>query len=174
MRPTPELERIHQVVREVTFSDRPGEKKAPTARRVTTQTNIDRYFRRGVIEERLWKAAVQLRVDWQTAGLEPRMVVNLLRTGAGENAYGMATTEAQAAARQRWRRAIGAVGRCLGEVLLHVVCSDKPAATWQDDLRSDAQRGGEEKRPVKDKRAMIEGVTALRLALGTLADHYGL
>lgn len=92
---------------------------------------IDRYRSRGSISEREYQAADRLWEDLTRAGLSPRVTANLLGAGGGgECAYGMATTIAQVAARQRVRMAESAVGRRLWATLVAVVWDEMTATAW--------------------------------------------
>jgi hypothetical protein len=122
-----------------------GEKAA--ARRVVTQTPLDRYLRRGLIDRRQHGAGQALSRDWHYARMEPR-----LAGGYGER-IDCATVPDPAAdrehARRRVMRALGAVGRVAAGEVAAVCCAGRAA-------------GG----PV--------AMELVRRGLDVLADHYGL
>lgn len=126
---------------------------------------IDDYRERGTITERQFQAGDRLWWNLYHAGLAPKVTANLLGMGgSGECTYGMAVTERQADARKAVREARCAVGSRLWSVLSLVVWGEFAASAW-------AQSSG----GVKDDRdARTAGMLALRLALDTLADHWGL
>lgn len=101
------------------------------SKRVATQRCIDRLLRRGAISARQWKAADRLRSLHHVAGLEPRMVGDLVRVGgAGECTYGMAANERQAHARAQLRAALQAAGPAVASVIVDVVCHDVEPTAW--------------------------------------------
>jgi hypothetical protein len=124
-----------------------------------SQSPLDHYHRRDRVDDRQYRAGDRFRTDFLLGGLETRLVADLARiSGNAGGGPGLMATERQVAARQRWRRATQAVGLRLSPVLVAVCCEERTAADWT----AKPGRGGE-----------IEGMTTLRLALDTLADHYG-
>lgn len=125
---------------------------------------IDRYRVRGSITQRQYEAGDRLHCDMVRAGQAPKVTANLLGAGGGgECSYGMASTMAQVAARQRLRNAAAAVGRRLWGILTAVIWEDMAASAWAS---------GE---GVRDERhARTAGMITLQVGLDTLADHYGI
>lgn len=161
--PTPELGQHHaiEVGDRIVFGEDGRATSKSYGARVLTQRLVDRYHRGKAITHRQHAAAERFWADFFAGGLEPRAVANLNRAGGpGECTYGMAATERQAAARGAWRDAVQAVGIHLSPILIGVVCDDRPA--------SDCVRGR------TGRQAEIIGLDRLRIALETLADHYGL
>lgn len=128
-----------------------------TAKRVAASP-LDHYVGRDHLTDRQFRAGDRFRADYFRAGLVPPLARRLGAPIDGGPA-GLTPSERQIAARQRWRRAITAVGQRLSPVLIAVCCEERTAAQWSNRQG----RGGE-----------IEGMTTLRLALDTLGDHYGL
>ncbi len=132
--------------------------------RVVDQTPLDRYHARGLLHataetaRAMHDAGERLRADWRLAGLEPRVVAELVRVDSGHRISEGRRLDAWA----RIQRAAHDVGVVLWPVLRAVVCCDEPASAW---ARGQGLRG---------RRAEVAGLTALRLALGALAVHYGL
>ena len=122
--------------------------------RVTTQRPLDRYAQRGEITADQYRAGEKLRADFQSAGLQPRIIMHYAprlppsRDGA-EDLRGHA-------ARRRLYAAVDSVGR-LGEgVLWHVCCVGETAGDW-------AHRHG---------RGARDGIVLLRAALDELDRFY--
>lgn len=132
---------------------------------------LDRYRSRNQLDSdeatnaALWLAGDRLRTDWYNSGLEPRTVANLQGSGGGSDdpRSCVPASERAAMARQRFRDALRSVGIRLSPVLVAVVCSEKTVSDW---AHSAGHRGKTE--------CQIVGMTTLKLALGSLADHYGL
>lgn len=127
-------------------------------------TPLDRYFARGRLDADQFAAGERLRSDWYRAGLETRITpVYGPKVSASGGAFGhTAMSELQAMARQRWRRALEAVGGALAAVLVDVVCLERGAG----EVGRRFGRAG--------RNAEIAGMTALQLALDGLAQHYGI
>lgn len=140
------------------YVDDSSVKGAPTVRRVLDVAPLDHYRRRDLITEAQWKAGDRLRAVWRLAGIEPRVTANLLGTGGGA----VDMSDARASNIARYVAAMRAVGIVLSPVIVHVVCLEGTAGEWAE-LRG--RRG---------TNAKVEGLTTLRLALETLALHYGL
>lgn len=152
--PTPERYQHGDVIIPVA-TDIPGV-RAP---RIETQTVIDRYRmatkkRKPLITRRQHEAAVRLYADWYNSGSAPRVVASYEHQipGAGDQ------SDRQIRARDRYERAIQAVGIRLSGVLTHVCLHDLSVSSWA------RQKG----------YAPQAGMAALHLALDTLADHYRL
>lgn len=129
------------------------------AKRVETQTIIDRYRmgsknRKPLITSRQYEAAVRLYADWYNSGSAPRVVASYEHQIPGDGDQ----SDRQIMARDRYQRAIQAVGIRLSGVLTHVCLHDLPVTRW-------AWQHG---------YAPQAGMAALHLALDTLADHYRL
>lgn len=117
----------------------------------------------GLIGDDEFQAGERLRVDFTRAGLMPTVTSNwsagLPRTGRGGGRGGVADlTDAALAARDRVRRALGAVGPELDGVLVDVCCFLKGLETVE------LERGWPGR----------SGKVVLRVALKRLAAHYGL
>jgi hypothetical protein len=113
---------------------------------------------RGTIDEAQFEAGERLRRDYTLAGLEPRLGIDLSTvrgSGAGNAA---AIPDSVLAAKERFSRALSAVGPGLSDLLFDVCCALRglPAA--------EADKGW-------PKRS---GKVVLGLALDRLATHYGL
>ncbi|MGQ0674552.1 MAG: DUF6456 domain-containing protein [Rhodospirillales bacterium] len=118
-----------------------------TAKRVATQTPLDRYARRGLIDRRQHDAGQSLARDWHYARMEPRMIACYRDLIQGGGAADPAAEREHA--RRRLMRALAAVGRVAAGEVVGVCGLQRPA-------------GG----PV--------GMEILRRGLDVLADHYGL
>jgi len=115
---------------------------------------------RGQIDASQHEAGERLRRDYTLAQLEPRLGIGLsmaLRGPAGADNAGL-MTDTVLAAKQRFSRAMSAVGQGLSDVLFDVCCALKglEAVETQNDW---------------PKRS---GKVVLRLALDRLAGHYGI
>ncbi len=148
--------------------DAPGENEAAPARKVwrnLTQTPLDRLLHRGSLTPRQWAAGERLRADLHAAALGPRVTTRLdaaIGSARTDPAWGLAPGERAAAARRRVRQTLDAVGAPLAAVLIAVVWHDSAPAHWATTTGLDASSA----RPA--------GMMALRLALDTLAERYGL
>jgi hypothetical protein len=160
-----EFARAHDTYVQVNVETAPGGATSAVAWRNTTQALLDRLLARGALSRRQWAAGERLRGDLHAAALAPRVTTRLdapLGVARADPAWGLAPSERAAASRARVRRALDAVGRRLADVLLAVVWHEVAASAWARDQGLDASNA----RPA--------GMMALRLALDTLADHYGL
>lgn len=122
-----------------------GEKA--TAKRVVTQTPLDRYVRRGLIDKRQYEAGQSLARDWHYARMEPRLISNyrdLIQCGGAPD-----PAADREHARKRLMSAISAVGRVAASEVVGVCGLQRPA-------------GG----PV--------AMEIFRRGLNVLADHYGI
>lgn len=115
-------------------------------KRVATQTPLDRYIRRKLIEPRQFAAGERLAGDWHSARMEPRMIASyrdLIDCG------GMPDPAVDRAhARKRVARAVAAVGPIASSEVVSVCCLERPV-------------GGN------------VAMEILRRGLDVLADHYG-
>lgn len=117
------------------------------AKRVVTQTPLDRYARRGLIDARQNQAGQALARDWHYARIEPRMIGSyrdLIDCGGAPD-----PAADREHARRRLSRAIGSIGRVAANDVVAVCCLQRAA-------------GG----PV--------AMEIVRRGLDVLADHYGL
>lgn len=118
------------------------------AKKIATQTPLDRYLKRRQITPLQHKAGSTLFNDWYKSGLSPRLVADPSRMNVGETTYGMAATERQAHHRKRYRQAIQAVGIMWSKELVACCCEGEPVG-----------KGGP--------------MVILRRALDVLTEHYG-
>lgn len=162
--PTPEQRamNVYAEVNPATIDS--AEQPIGRALRNLTGTPLDRYRQRGHVDERQWRAGDRLRTDWQVAALNPRVVQAYAPAlgGGGDPAWQLPASERQALARERWRRTLAALPAGLGRLLVEVACHEATA----QQIGARLGRSG--------RNAEIAGMTALRLALDALADHYGL
>ena len=121
--------------------------------RVTTQTPLDRYLTRDQITKRQYDAGQRLYADWYRAGSSPHLIGTYGPPTGGEPAL----TDAQAYARRRVNEAMRRVGIRLSPILVSVVLLGEAA-------RETGAQMGEPK----------AGIVVLKLALDSLADHYGM
>ncbi len=122
--------------------------------RIRTQSVLDRYLARAQITRRQFDAAERLHGTWRASGSAQTVVASYgLRVGGGGD-----LTQRQAALRSDVTSALLAVGNRLASVLVHVCLCDEPAGTWGERQRGKA----------------ADGIPVLRLALDSLADHWGL
>ncbi|MCC7047245.1 MAG: hypothetical protein IT562_11070 [Alphaproteobacteria bacterium] len=115
-------------------------------KRIVTQTPLDRYIARKLIDRRQFEAGERLSRDWQFARMEPRMIASyrdLIDCG------GMPDPAVDRAhARKRVARAVAAVGPIASSEVVSVCCLERPV-------------GGN------------VAMEILRRGLDVLADHYG-
>ncbi len=115
---------------------------------------------RGIVSERQFAAGEQLRWDWETAQLGPRVTMSwdaapMDRAARAAPRIADATT-AQLAARKRFEQAVEQVGSGLTDVLWRVVCAGEGMREAERALGWPARAGK----------------IVLSLALDRLADHY--
>jgi hypothetical protein len=117
---------------------------------------------RGHVSARQYEAGDRLRLDYETASLEPRVT---MRWDAGPRAGGrrgppevLDPTLAQLSAKRRFDAAVAAAGPGLADVLWRVVCAGEGLAAAEKGLGWPARAGK----------------LVLGLALDRVADHYGL
>ncbi len=121
--------------------------------RISTQRPLDRYVLRGEISEPQFQAGEKLRVDFERAGLQPRVIMHYAPRLPPSKAEARDSTMD---ARRRLYAAIDGVGR-LGEgVLWAVCCVGESAGDW-------AHRHG---------RGVRDGIVLLRAALDELDRYY--
>jgi len=124
------------------------------APRVETQRLIDRALKRGAIDRRQHDAADHLHKTWLAMNGEPSLVADygVVRGGDGDP-----TGERQAAATQRYRAALEAMGG-LRNIVVAVVIYENAASDWATEA--------------KMRRA--DGPKLLRDGLDALANHWRL
>jgi hypothetical protein len=126
-----------------------GQKQA----RVETQSLLDRYMRRELIEQREFDAGQKLYRLWRKSG-SPFTVVGTY--GVDVRGGGDGSAEKQAEAWHAYCGACNAMGRRLAAVVVRVCCYDEPAHT-----ASRAQGNSKD-----------AGLALLRAGLDELADHW--
>ena len=122
--------------------------------RVHSQTMIDRYLQRGQITRRQFDAAEKLHALWRAAGSAQGVVATygIRIKGRGD------LSERQSILRAEVTKTLSRLGSRLASVLVHVCLCDDAAGDWGERHRGKA----------------TDGIALLRLALDTLADHWGL
>lgn len=136
--------RQHDVIEaEKTYEGR----KITTALRVVTQTPLDRYYHRGQISQRQHQAGNELWGDWYIGGMEPKVVIDLTKVRVDES-RAERFSKARAFRRQRFAKAMQAVGIVNSDVVARVCCQQLPAGS-RHHMRK------------------------LRAGLDRLADHFG-
>ena len=119
---------------------------------------------RPLISQAQFDAGEKLRADFTLAQMTPRLTASLdaqhggSRSARGSGPAGIEITDRAMAARQRFYRALDAVGPGLSEPLVDVCC-------YLDGLEDAERRMGWPQRA---------GKVVLAIALERLADHYGL
>ncbi|MFL5238021.1 MAG: DUF6456 domain-containing protein [Rhizomicrobium sp.] len=115
---------------------------------------------RGGIDARQFEAGEKLRRDFTLAQLEPRLCIDLAAPVvlASRNPHAPGISETAVAAKQRFSKALFAVGAGLSDVLFDVCCALK----------------GLEAAESRRKWPRRSGKVVLGLALDRLADHYGI
>jgi hypothetical protein len=112
---------------------------------------------RGHLDDRLFDAGERLRADFERAQIVPSVTmrwdpVRIRST----NANGLAPSERQIAARQRFSGAISAAGKGLEDILWRVVCACETVTAAEKELDWPAR----------------SGKLVLRIALERVADFY--
>ncbi len=122
--------------------------------RVKSQTMLDRYLLRQQIDQRQFDAGERLHRVWRASGSAQTVVASygLRVRGGGE------LTQRQAALRADVTSALLAVGNRQASILVHVCLCDESAGDWGERHRGRAN----------------DGIAVLRLALDSLADHWGM
>lgn len=136
--------------------------------KVTTQTPLDRYFQRGILDgslgipaedratgRRRFDAGERLRKTWHRAGIAQRVTGSYAEPSGGGRDWTDLTVSA-ATARAEYREAMQAVGIILSPVAVAVCCMDETAGAWSKRARGDDR----------------QGVTLLLAALDALARHW--
>jgi len=131
---------------------------------------LEHYEARGILDKPQFEAGKRFRGDYELGGLGPRVTVNLMASGGGGDAVPSFTaTDRQLSARSRFRDAYMALAgknadrSRLAACALAVCCDGRSAG---DFAAGEGRKAG--------TREKIEGITRLRIALDTLATHYGL
>ena len=122
--------------------------------RIHNQTMMDRYLQRGQVSRRQFDAAERLHSLWRAAGSAQGVVATygIRIKGRGD------LSERQGVLRAEVTRTLSRLGSRLASVLVHVCLCDEAAGEWGERHRGKA----------------TDGIAVLRLALDTLADHWGL
>ena len=121
--------------------------------RVRTQTMMDRYRLRDQITERQFDAGERLLAWWRAAGGGGLSISNYGARIPG----GSEISEHQALLRCDLNTALRVIGQRLASVVIHVCLCDEAAGDWGERHRG---KSG-------------DGIAILRLALDSLADHWG-
>lgn len=133
---------------------------APRRRSVTVnlaESPLGWLHARGHLSDRLFAAGERLRADYEWARIGPRVTMNwqpvrIRGTGRG----GLAPSEREIAARQRFDGAIAAAGKGLEDILWRVVCACETVTAAEKELQWPAR----------------SGKLVLRIALERVADFY--
>jgi hypothetical protein len=116
---------------------------------------------RGAISDAQFEAGERLRRDYTIARLEPRMCIDLTAPvvlGSGGAANAAVMPDAVLAAKQRFAKAMSAVGPGLSDLLFDMCCALRGLESIEQDKRWPRR----------------SGKVVLGLALDRLATHYGL
>jgi hypothetical protein len=151
----------HLVERELT-SEGPRRRDGVGPRRRSVTVNLAEsplgwLHARGHLDERLFDAGERLRADYERAQLGPSVTmrwdpVRIRST----NDNGLAPSERQISARQRFAGAIAAAGKGLEDILWRVVCACETVSAAEKELDWPAR----------------SGKLVLRIALERVADFY--
>ena len=151
----------HLVERELT-SEGPRRSGGVAARRRSVTVNLAEspltWLRaRGHLDDRLFAAGERLRADYERAQLGPSLTMRWEPVRIrGTNGGGLAPSERQLAARQRFDGAIAAAGKGLEDILWRVVCACETVTAAEKELEWPAR----------------SGKLVLRIALDRVADFY--
>jgi hypothetical protein len=150
----------HLVERELT---REGPRRrggvAPRRRSVTVnlaESPLGWLHARGHLDERLFDAGERLRADYERAQLPPSVTMRWDPVRIRSTHDGLAPTQRQVAARQRFDGAIAAAGKGLEDILWRVVCACETVGDAEKGLDWPAR----------------SGKVVLRIALERVADFY--
>lgn len=118
---------------------------------------------RPLIDDRQFAAGMRLRNDFERGGLSPRVTASWTalpvgRAGAASQRGGLDPSDSQMSARQRFRRAVAALGPGLAEVAIRTCCAYEGLEAVEKSLDWPAR----------------SGKVVLSLALTRLADYYGI
>lgn len=116
--------------------------------------------RRGMVSRRQFDAGEQLRRDYETASLGPRVTMRWDAAPAGPRAApgALDPTTAQIAAKRRFQAATEAAGPGLSDILWRVVCAGEGLVAAEKELGW----------PTRSAKLV------LGLALDRVASHYGM
>lgn len=131
-------------------------------KRVGHVTGLRRYRAHRDITLRQYAAGERLAVDHDIAKRSQRIIANLdqtIRGNSDQHAAMMRAIVERRTAESRVDRAIKALPSLLQSITSWVVLADKAASEWADGREGFRDR---------------EGLTVLKVALESLADHYGL
>ena len=133
---------------------------APRRRSVTVnlaESPIGWLHARGHLDDRLFAAGERLRADYERAQLGPSVTMRWEPVRIrGTNDNGLAPSERQIAARQRFGGAIAAAGKGLEDILWRVVCACETLPVAEKALQWPTR----------------SGKLVLRIALDRVADFY--
>ncbi|HLV07224.1 MAG TPA: DUF6456 domain-containing protein [Croceibacterium sp.] len=110
----------------------------------------------GHLDERLFDAGERLRSDYEQAQLGPSVTMRWEPVRVRETSLGLAPTERQIAARQRFDGALAAAGKGLQDILWRVVCACETLPAAEKALQWPSR----------------SGKLVLKLALDRVADFY--
>lgn len=110
----------------------------------------------GHLDERLFDAGERLRGDYEQAQLGPSVTMRWEPVRVRETSLGLAPTERQIAARQRFDGALAAAGKGLQDILWRVVCACETLPAAEKALQWPSR----------------SGKLVLKLALDRVADFY--
>lgn len=110
----------------------------------------------GHLDERLFDAGEWLRGDYEQAQLGPSVTMRWEPVRVRETSLGLAPTERQIAARQRFDGALAAAGKGLQDILWRVVCACETLPAAEKALQWPSR----------------SGKLVLKLALDRVADLY--
>lgn len=163
----PSAQRMAQAAGDFCMADVSVDATGTTARvhRMQDASPVDRMYSRGVLDERRYGAAMRFWSDWYHAGLIQRTTSTYSDSPWPRNQRtGMAASEIQVFARQRLRSARAVLGNHLARVAEAILIDELDPV--------DAGRRLFGRKDVPQARASATDV--LKIALDTLADHYGL
>ena len=133
---------------------------APRRRSVTVnlaESPLGWLHARGHLDDRLFDAGERLRADYERAQLGPSLTMRWEPVRIrGTNGGGLAPSERQLAARQRFDGAIAAAGKGLEDILWRVVCACETVTAAEKELDWPAR----------------SGKLVLRIALERVAEFY--
>jgi hypothetical protein len=163
----PTAERLARAEGDVAMVDVEPDDAGPASRvlRLTDASPLERLFGRGILDERQHAAGARFWKDWYHAGLVQRTTSAYSDSPwPRSERSGMAKTELQVLARQRLRSARSVIGTHLGRIAEAILIDEcDPADAGR---RLFGRRDG--------SQARASATDALKIALDTLADHYGL
>jgi hypothetical protein len=135
--------------------DKASESREPVLERARTQPILDRYLAREQIETHQHQAGNRLYEQWMGMGQDHAKAASF---EGSMHSIGFDYTPWQLRCYERYVSALAAVGPQLTPVLIAVCLHDESAREWASGYR----------------RSERDGIAILRLALDTLAQHYGI